>query len=75
MADGNPNHAMLTWEVFVDIITNREDAEQQAEHDLAEKSRANPFCLFAGSRKITTKSPPKIVRLGGHLSFCAPLPP
>ncbi len=31
----NPNHAMLTQEVFVDIITNREDAKWQAEHDLA----------------------------------------
>ncbi len=40
---GNPNHAMITREVFVDIVMNPEDAERQAEHDLAKKRRAKPF--------------------------------
>ncbi len=41
---GDPNHAMLTRKVFVDIA-NFDDAERQAEHNLAKKRRAKLFCF------------------------------
>jgi hypothetical protein len=47
----DPNHAMLIREVFIDIITNREDAELHAEHDLAKKRRAKLFCFICRIKK------------------------
>ncbi len=73
--DGNPNHAMLIREVFVDIITNHEDAEQQVEHDLAKKRRAKSFCFICTIEKNHDRVPRKSLRLGGISCFVLPSPP
>jgi hypothetical protein len=71
---GNPNHAMLIQKVFVDV-TNCEDAERQAKHGLAKKRRVKLFYFVCTIKKNQDGTPLQSARLGGHLSFCAPLPP
>ncbi len=71
----NPNHAMLTQGVFVNIITNREDAERQAEHGLTKKRRAKPFCFVCTTKKNHDKIPLQICKTQGlSLVLCSPPP-
>jgi hypothetical protein len=65
---------MLTREVFVDIIANCEDAEWQAEQDLAKNRRVKPFCFVCMIKKNHDRITRKSARLRGHLLFCTPLP-
>ncbi len=72
---GNLNHAILTQEVFVDIMTNCEDAERQAEHDLAKKRRAKPFCFVCMIKKNYDRIPLQICKVWGlTLVLCSPPP-
>jgi hypothetical protein len=67
---------MPTQEIFVDIITNCEDPERQAEEDLVKKRRAKPFCFVYTIKENHDRIPLQIRETWGlsHV-LCYPPPP
>ncbi len=70
---GDPNHAMLTRKVFVDV-TNWEDAEWQGEQTSQRRGGQSYFFSFALLRKITTECPRNPRNLGVISRFLLPFP-